>query len=397
MKKSKKLISAVVAMLMMFSFASCGDSESDTTSKSKLGALVAAYTEQDENKEKGDVTTDEANSLSTTETTTEKEVKPVEQNEEKAQQVFEYTANADGKLTITKVKNQQDIVNIPNTIDGKPVVAIGDFAFCDGNKTDDGFISSDNNIIKKVVIPDGVTSIGENAFYGCVLLESINIPESVTTIGEWAFGGCRNLKSVKIPSGIKDIEACLFYNCISLEETNIPEGVTNISGLAYSNCINLKSITIPESVYCLGNAIFDNCTSLTSVKIPNTLEIIQGNPFPQCKNLKTISVEKNNPYYCMVDGILYTKKMDRVIACENHVTSVTILETVKRIENGAFEGSAIKSITIPRSVSEIGEFAFCNCKSLTSIQVDSENANFCVIDGAMYTRGKKVRIAPAVR
>ena len=119
--------------------------------------------------------------------------------------------------------------------------------------------------IKKVIINEGVRSIGYQAFYDCSSLTSINIPESVTSIGFCAFYGCSSLTSINIPESVTSIEGGAFSGCSSLTSINIPESVTSISNWAFSGCSSLSSINIPESVISISESAFNGCSSLTSV------------------------------------------------------------------------------------------------------------------------------------
>ncbi len=90
---------------------------------------------------------------------------------------------------------------------------------------------------KNYIIPNSVTNIGDNAFYGCQSLTNINIPNSVTSIGNDAFGRCYSLTSINIPDGVTNIGHAAFYKCESLTSINIPDGVTNIGDYAFCICI----------------------------------------------------------------------------------------------------------------------------------------------------------------
>lgn len=124
------------------------------------------------------------------------------------------------------------------------------------------------NSLEKVIIENGVTTIGENAFYGCAL-SSINIPQSVTSIGIGAFSSCSSLTSITVASGNSKYDSR--NNCNAIIETNsktlmrgclntvIPNNVTKIGDYAFSDCVGLTSINIPNTVTSIGNGAFDGC------------------------------------------------------------------------------------------------------------------------------------------
>ena len=175
-----------------------------------------------------------------------------------------------------------------------------------------------NSNVKKVVIEDGVTSIGESAFFYCSSLTSITIPDSVTSIGDYAFFNCSSLTSITIPDSVTSIGESAFYGCSSLTSITIPDSVTSIGNSAFSYCSRLTSIMIPDSVTSIGDYAFRNCSSLTSITIPNSVTSIGNNTFRLCKSLTII--------------------------------------------------------TIPDSVTSIGESAFDNCKNLKTISLSCKSS-----------------------
>ena len=124
-----------------------------------------------------------------------------------------------------------------------------------------------NSSVKKVVIEDGVTSIGNWAFYKCTSLTTITIPDSVTSIGEAAFRGCSSLTSITIPDSVTSIGDDAFSYCRSLTSITIPDRVTSIGNLAFYDCSGLTSITIPDSVTSIGKDAFSSCTKLKTISL----------------------------------------------------------------------------------------------------------------------------------
>ena len=205
------------------------------------------------------------------------------------------------------------------TIKGGIVIEEGTLLYCANAKA------------SKITIPEGVTTIGKEAFKGCKSLASVTIPESVTKIGWAAFAGCSSLASVTIPGSVMKIGIEAFHGCKSLAsveyggtvgqwqvqlcgfeigvpetaevqcsdgiatpigkdiaEFSIPEGVTEIGGGAFAGCKSLASVTIPESVTEIGWAAFYGCSSLSAVTIPSSVTEIGDSAFEGCTSLTEI-------------------------------------------------------------------------------------------------------------
>ena len=166
-------------------------------------------------------------------------------------------------------------VNIPLTIKGYTVNGIDDGAFA-------------NRSITSISLPNGITSIGNEAFSTCTSLTSISLPNSVTILGNKAFAYCSSLTSISLPSSITSIEDATFFRCRSLKSITIPNSVTNIGAQAFAICESLQSVTIPNSVTSIGNKAFRDCTSLQSVTIPNSVTSIGDGAFEDCSNLSVV-------------------------------------------------------------------------------------------------------------
>ena len=152
--------------------------------------------------------------------------------------------------------------------------------------------------VKRVIIADGVTTIGDNAFNGCSSLTSVTIPNSVTTIGWRAFSGCSSLTSVTIPNIVTTIGGGAFGLCSSLTSVTIGNSVITIGDNAFNGCSSLTSVTIGNSVTTIGHEAFSGCTNLQKVNIGNSVKTIGRDAFDNCTSITQISSEAVVPPTC---------------------------------------------------------------------------------------------------
>ncbi len=287
--------------------------------------------------------------------------------------------------------------------------------------------------ITSITIPNSVTSIGDSAFSGCSSLKKVNItdiaawckisfgnqfanplnythnlylndvlvteltiPEGVTCIGNYAFYGCTSLTSITIPSGVTSIGDRAFFECSNLTSITIPDSVTSIGDSAFEDCRKLTYNEYDNAAY-LGNSqnpyvvfiwvidqsitsihndtriiyeeAFSDCSVLTSITIPSSVTSIGRYAFRGCSSLTSITVEEGNTkYYSAGNCLIETATKKLIAGCKNSI----IPDEVTSIEIYSFYGcSGLTSITIPNSVTSIGGSAFVNCFDLTSVTIGS--------------------------
>ena len=262
--------------------------------------------------------------------------------------------------------------------------------------------------ITSVKIGNNVTSIGSSAFYGCSGLTSITIPDSVTSIGDDAFWGCAGLTSVTIGNGVTSIGGSAFSGCTGLTSITIPDSVTSIGDFAFSGCTGLTSIIIPDSVTSIGSGAFSGCSSLESITIPfvgsktysstyqypfgyifGTSFYTGGKGVTQTYYGSSTSSTTSTTYYIPSSLRNVTVTGGNILygAFSNcsMLTSITIPDSVTSIGDNAFwDCSGLTSVTIGDSVTSIGEYAFYYCSGLTSVYI-SDIAAWCGIDfGGSY-------------
>ena len=152
----------------------------------------------------------------------------------------------------------------------------------------DGVLTAYTGAGGDIIIPKGVTAIGDSVFRNNSTITGVVIPDSVKSIGAIAFGVCSNLKSVVIGNGVGSIGNYAFQNCENLESVVIGNNVESISNYAFQNCTNLESVVIGNGVKTIGEYAFQNCTSMTSVVIANNVESIGESAFFGCSNMTSV-------------------------------------------------------------------------------------------------------------
>ena len=212
--------------------------------------------------------------------------------------------------------------------------------------------------ISKIELPDGLTTIGNSAFLSCSELTEVEIPNTVTSIGTKAFDGCSSMEKVKLSDNITIIGEETFFSCSNLTEIEIPESVTEIADQAFQNCSSLKKATIPEGVTSIGMNTFYNC-SLEEITFPSTLATIGDRAFWGCK-FKELVIPKSVTSRGL--GSYAFQGCDKL-------EKVSIEEgTLKVVSAYAFQNCEnLKEVILPSNITVIGGGVFIGCDNLTRI------------------------------
>jgi len=309
-------------------------------------------------------------------------------------------------------------ISLPSVLGGKPLVAIGSYAFCDCSGLTSVTIPSSVtsigdgafewcSVLTSMTIPTNVVSIGDYAFHSCTSLTSLTIPPSVTNIGDFACFQCSGLVSATISKGLTTIGQGVFYECSGLESVTIPSSITEIGESAFWGCTRLRSMIIPEGVKSIGGTAFEVCHGLVSVTIPSSVTNIGHGAFSCCSGLMSINVDEKNANYKSANGMLLSK--DGMVLLQgvngsvtipdgvtnilegafyncSGLTSVTIPSSVVCIESQAFSGcSGLTAVMIPSSVTRIEGLAFFRCSGLMAIEVDGKNPNYKSVNGLLLS------------
>ena len=262
--------------------------------------------------------------------------------------------------------------------------------------------------LKSVTIPGSVTSLGDSVFKNCTALKSAVFNKGATSTGILTFDGCTALESVTIENGVTSIGAGSFSGCTALESVTIGNDVTNIDNGAFKDCTSLTSVTIPDSVTSVGYEAFRNSADsitlgkgikyigdyafegVNEVTVTGNISGIEGGKVtrgiktlvlgkdvtdadniifdPFSDTLENINVSEENTVYSSVDGVLFNKDKTEIIRYPEGKkdTSYKIPDGVTSVGGSAFSRcGALESVTLPNSVTSVGELPFYNIDEVT--------------------------------
>lgn len=240
-------------------------------------------------------------------------------------------------------------------------------------------------LLRRIVLPTGVTYLGRSAFGKCLALEECVIPDGVTeiaeycfanstsiysnanqivsltlpanlqTIGHHAFTNMDKLATISIPVGVTDIPEYAFYDCDALRSISLPAGLLSVGNYAFNGCAALESLTLPASLTTLGNSCFTNCSKIAgTVTIPGTVKTVGGSAFYGCSSVEAIVLEEGVE---TVESYAFYNN--------NHSRSVSFPSTLTSIKDNAFgSNKCLESVTLPAGLTTLGSGAFSECDSL---------------------------------
>ena len=276
--------------------------------------------------------------------------------------------DADGVLTITGAGPMADygaygpwyiahLTDIKKVVVQEGVTTIGDHAF------------ANLSYVTSVTIPSSITSIGAHAFEKCRLGGAVTLPEGLTAIGDFAFSGS-GMASLTLPESLRTIGNSAFLFC-SLRELTIPDGVTSIGTGAFCNA-SLTSVKLPASGVTLGDSLFQECEKLTEVTLPADLTVIGPSMFENCGSLKNVTIPS---------GVTHIGNA-AFAACEA-LPEIRLPDGMEALGSEAFVGCrAVTKVYIPRSLTSIGEAAFRICEGLTDVYYGGTAAEWLAISVA---------------
>ncbi len=196
-----------------------------------------------------------------------------------------------------------------------------------------------------------------------------------------------------MPAGVTDVPANLYNSCFAVSKVILPDGLQTIGKKAFAGCRATKSIVVPEGVTTIGDGAFSVCDRLTDITLPDTVTSLGHAVFSNCLDLKRIKVSDANPTLAVTDGVLFVTPEHRLAACtlsapvkyvvpegtlsideyafENNsrVREITLPSTMTEIAPHTFLTSALETVTLPESITTIGESAFSYCYRLKTVHL----------------------------
>lgn len=262
-----------------------------------------------------------------------------------------------------------DITLVTSVVIGEGITHIGNYAFYD------------HTLLREASLPSSVESIGSYAFSNNNILTVLNLPASLKTIGEYAFSYNRYLEEVLIPEGTETIGSNAFAGCSQIRQLTLPETITTIGDYAFFNCANMQTINLPANAVNLGNGVFDYCKSLSgTITIPSGVTNLKYSFFYECNSLEGVilpdgltAIGSEAFAYCSslteINIPSTVSSLGERAFAYSGITSVIIPEGVASLNETFYKCVNLESVRLPDSLKEIGEESFAGCSSLKSINL----------------------------
>ena len=247
-------------------------------------------------------------------------------------------------------------------------------------------IESGINPLQSIVLPKGITTIGDDAFSYNTSLTSIKIPNTVTSIGKRAFQGCTNLTSIEIPDTVTYIGDYCFSGCNRLQKIKLSKKIQTINQSLLQGCSSLTEIEIPEGVKSIGYAAFISCNKLTTITLPASLTSFNGTAIAGLSRLTEVKVADGNNSFKFENGILLSKDGKTMYMALLTLTEINVSNGVVSILGDSLIGSNATKIILPDTVSSnLSGMVFNGMNKLTTIELSSTSKNLKLVDGNLYS------------
>lgn len=320
---------------------------------------------------------------------------------------YEYMEDNHQQIRILRYNGNQKILQVPELIDGKPIVEIGQQAFY-GNKTLEQvfFQGKELKIVKQeafyrcvnlsvvdfskssvekindqvffecrklaqVSFPDTLQQLGERVFWECSSLKNVTFGKGLKSIGQMAFYGCTSLKQIFLPDGFEALGSIdgsklyggVFYGCVSLEQATIGSGVQNIPANTFYGCTNLKRVVMPDTVIEIGGHAFAHCRSLKYINFSIRLEKIGAGAFNDCENIQKLVFPDS-----LIEINSNDTEAERTFSGCISLKKVYFGKNLEKLGSYAFaDCTELQEVVIPEKIRWLFPGVFENCKSLKAI------------------------------
>lgn len=238
--------------------------------------------------------------------------------------VKNWDENKDGELSLYEASLVTSLKNISIAND---IVSFDELKYFE-NLSDIGTAFRSRTNLSSIALPKSVATIGTQAFYNCTALASIQLPDSLESIGEYAFYNCKALSTIQIPESVQSLGERVFENCSGLTSATLPKGLKSIPAYLFLKCSALAEVVLPDSLEIIGGSAFKECASLTQISLPEGLSVLS---------------------------------------------------------DGAFDGSGLKEMVLPSTLTQIGDYALagsvihCPIKEPISVKYPSRDAKNTVL------------------